>query len=162
MPSKQEKKHLAGVEPFLDPGEQALAALTAQAKGVSAARGTAAGLAGVAGVAASEVLGKKPGKEHVSASDVGLDISAPMAIVLTDRRLITLRTGTPIGMGLGGAIKSLLSAVPISDVESIELSKFGLAKRVELTVRGVTINLECNSGASTDEFAEAFNTLSKQ
>ena len=162
MPSKQEKKHLAGVAEFLEPGEHALAALTAQAKGVSAARGTAGGLGGVAGVAASEVLGKKPAKEHASAADVGLDISAPMAIVITDQRLLTLRTGMPIGLGLGGGIKSLMSAVPVRDVESIETSRAGMAKRVELTVRGITINLECNAGASTDEFAAAFNNLPKQ
>ena len=161
MPSKQEKKHLAGVEEFLEPGEHALAALTAQAKGVSAARGTIAGVGGAVGAAAGEVMGKKPGKEHASASDVGLDISAPMAIVITDRRLLTLRTGTPIGMGLGGGIKSLMSAVPVTDVESIETSRAGMAKRVALTVRGITINLECNTGASTDEFAAAFNDLPK-
>ena len=162
MPSKQEKKHLAGVAEFLEPGEHALAALTAQAKGVSAARGTAAGIAGVAGVAATEVLGKKPGKEHASAADVGLDISAPMALVITDQRLLTLRTGTPIGLGLGGGIKSLMSAVPVTDIESIETSRAGMAKRVALTVRGITINLECNTGAGTDEFADAFRGLRHQ
>jgi len=161
MPSKQEKKHLTGVGQFLEPGETALAALTAQAKGVSAARGTAAGVAGVAGVATSEVLGKKPGKEHASAADVGLDISAPMALVITDQRLLTLRTGTPIGMGLGGGIKNLLSAVPVTDVESIETSRAGMAKRVALTVSGITSNLEYNAGASTDEFADSFNRLPK-
>src|SRR5258705_5676197 len=106
MPSKQERKHLAGVEQFLEPGERALAALTAQAKGVSAARGAAAGIGGAVGAAVSGGVGKKPAQEHASAADVGLDISAPMALVITDQRLLTLRTGTPIGMGLGGGIKS--------------------------------------------------------
>ena len=55
----------------------------------------------------------------------------------------------------------MLSAVPITDVESIETSRFGMAKRVELTVRGVTINLECNAGASTNEFADAFHNIAK-
>jgi hypothetical protein len=161
MPSKQEKKHLAGVAQFLAPGETALAALTAQAKGVSAARGTAAGIGGAVGAAVSGGMGKKPAAEQVSAADAGLDISAPMAIVITDQRLLTLRTGTPIGMGLGGGIKSLMSAVPITDVESIETSRAGMAKRVALTVRGITVNLECNSGASTDEFAASFDNLPK-
>ena len=162
MPSKQEKKHLAGVAEFLEPGETALAALTAQAKGVSAARGTASGVGGAVGAAISGGMGKKPAAEHASAADVGLDISAPMALVITDKRLLTLRTGTPIGMGLGGGIKSLLSAVPVGDIESIETSRAGMAKRVALTVSGITINLESNAGASTDEFKAAFDNLPKQ
>jgi hypothetical protein len=162
MPSKQERKHLAGVEQFLEPGERALAALTAQAKGVSQARGTASGIGGVAGAAVSSKFGKKPAQEHASAADVGLDISTPMALVLTDRRLLTLRTGTAIGMGMGGGIKSLLSAVPVSDVESIETSRFALVKRMELTVRGIVINLETNAGGSTEEFADAFRGLRQQ
>ena len=80
----------------------------------------------------------------------------------TDQRLLTLRTGTPIGMGLGGGIKSLLSAVPVTDIESIETSRAGMAKRVALTVSGITINLESNAGASTDEFKAAFDNLPKQ
>jgi hypothetical protein len=50
----------------------------------------------------------------------------------------------------------------VTDVESIETSRAGMAKRVALTVRGITINLECNTGANTDEFADAFNGLPKQ
>lgn len=162
MPSKQEKKHLAGVAQFLEPGEHALAALTAQAKGVSQARSSTTGVGGVAGAAVGSVLGKKPAKEHASAADVGLDISTPMALVLTDRRLLTLRTSTNIGMGMGGTIKSLLSSVPVSEIGSIETSRFALVKRMELTVRGITINLETNAGGGTDEFAAAFNDLPKE
>jgi hypothetical protein len=157
MPSRQEQKLLSGAEQFLEPGERAVAAITAQAKGVSQARGTAAGVGGVVGAAASTLA--KPGQEHEAAAAAGLEIASPMALVLTDRRLMTLKTGTSIGLGMGGGVKGLMSAVPLAEVESIETKRVGLAKRVELTVRGVVFNLECNVGASTDELATSFREL---
>ena len=157
MPSRQEQKLLSGVEQFFEPGERGVAAITAQAKGVSQARGTAAGVGGVLGAAASTLA--KPGKERDAAAAAGFEIASPMGLVLTDRRLITVRTGTSIGLGMGGGVKSVMSAVPLDEVESIETKRVGLGKRVELTVRGVVFNLECNVGASTDELATSFREL---
>jgi hypothetical protein len=89
------------------------------------------------------------------AQAAGLRVESQMAIVLTGRRLLTLK----VGYTLGGTIKSVqevLSAIPIGEVESIEARRFGLGGLLIVTPRGgEPIKLECQVGRAR-QFAAAF------
>jgi hypothetical protein len=149
--SKQEQKLISGAEPYLESGERILGAVVAQARGRTQATAGGSGLDG-----------KQMGKVRDASDAAGLKIDNPMGLAITDRRLMTLKIGAPIGLGLGGSVKELLSAVPLADVDNIETKRFGLTKVLLLTVRGNEIKLEANAAANTDSIAEAFRQVKPQ
>jgi hypothetical protein len=71
-----------------------------------------------------------------------------MALALTGSRLLVLGITQPIAMGKGRDVKGLVSAAPLTDVESIEVKRLLVGKTVTITVRGVPVKLEV--GASGD------------
>jgi hypothetical protein len=145
MRSAQERKIAEGAAPHLDPGEEILAAI------VAAPRGHTQTVAGSMHLGAAQ-----QGRAHGAAGEAGISLEAPMALAVTQRRLLTLRIGTPIGLGIGGKVKDLMSAVPLSEVDSIEVRRLLLGKKITLTVRGVPIALEANAAANAAGLAEAF------
>jgi hypothetical protein len=145
MRSAQERKIADGAAPHLDPGEEILAAIVAAPRGHTQA------------VAGSMQLGAaQQGRARGAASQAGIRLEAPMALAVTQRRLLTLRIGTPIGLGIGGKVKELMSAVPLAEVDSIECRRLLLGKKVTLTVRGVSIALEANAAANATGLVRAF------
>jgi len=137
-----------GAAPFLEEGEQVLAAL------VVAPRGNTAAVAGGLG------LGEAKREENVAAGgQAGFRLEAPMALALTDRRLLSLAYSNPVGMGVGGKVKDLLDAVPIEQVDAIEVKRLLAGYRITLTIRGVAMKLEAGAGAKAKPLAEAFAGL---
>jgi hypothetical protein len=145
MPSAHEKKFAEGAQPFLEDGERVLATCIAQAKGFS--RMMVSGLD----------LGKREVGRSSAAAEAGeVKVANPMALALTDRRLLTLRISSPIGLGIGGSVKELLSAIPLAEVDSIDVKKIALRQNITITIRGVEIPLETNAKANARGVAEAF------
>ena len=146
--SRQSEKIVKGAQEFLEDGEEVLAALVAAARGHTQA------------VAGSMNLGAhQQGRAGAAAAEAGLQIASPMGVALTQKRLLTLRIGTPIGLGIGGAVKGLLSAVPIADVEAIEVKRLALGYTIALTVRGSRFALEANAASNAPALAEAFERV---
>src|SRR5262249_15528366 len=108
MTSKQQHPLQDGAAAFLEPGEQLLATVVAQARGTAQARTTRGALGGAVGSVVGSVFGK-PGDADRAAADQDLVIRSPMGMALTDRRLVTLEID---GMSKGN-VKGLLSALPI-------------------------------------------------
>jgi hypothetical protein len=61
-----------------------------------------------------------------------------MALAVSQHRLLVFRIGSPLGFGIGGAIKELVGAVPVKEVDRIEVKRLGLGKTVTVTVREPT------------------------
>jgi len=101
--------------------------------------------------------GGKMKKERAAAAEGGLQLTTSMALALTDSRLVVLNASRPSAMGRGGDAKELVSAVPVTEVDSIELKRLVVGKVVIVTIRGVSVNLEAGPGANAkglvDEFA---------
>jgi hypothetical protein len=154
--SKQEDKIIAGVAPMLEAGEQPLAALVAQPKGTT--KGVA-GTGALGAVAGSAMGGNERRNAHEAAEAAGLVLGSPCALVLTNQRLLTVKIGAPIGMGLGGKVKEVLSSVPVADVAAIETKKVALRQNITLHVRGEAIPLEANAAASGEAMASALASL---
>jgi hypothetical protein len=148
MASAHEKKFAEGVQPFLEDGESVVASCIAQAKGFS--RMMVSGLR----LGKSEVRGAS---EAAAAGEVKLD--NPMALVLSDRRLLTVKISAPIGLGIGGKVKELLTAIPLAEVDAIKVKRIALRQNITLIVHGVEIPLEANAKANASVLSEEFLRL---
>jgi hypothetical protein len=153
--SKQESKVIDGVRPLLQPGEEPLVAVVAQPKGTTKA---AAG-AGALGAAGAALGGGERRRAADAAAGAGLVLASPCAVVLTRQRLVTVKIGAPIGLGLGGKVKELLSWVPVAEVAGIDVKKVALRQDITLHVRGESISLEANAAASGPELASTLASL---
>jgi hypothetical protein len=150
--SKHEQKIKDGAQPFLEEGEEILAALIARPRGWTQASAGSAG----PGMLASELGLRKKKQQEDAGEQAGLQLASPMALAITPRRLLVFKTSSPIGMGVGGEIQELVSEAPLSDVDSIELKRLLVGKIVKLRVRGTEIKLEVNAAANAKGLVEAF------
>ena len=153
--SKQETKVMEGMRPHLAAGEEPLVAIIAQPKGTTKA---AAG-AGALGAAGAAMGGGERRAANESAAGAGLVLASPCAVVLTPQRLLTVKIGAPIGLGLGGKVKEVLSSVPIADVAGIDVKKIAMRQNITIHVRGESVALEANAAASANELAATLASL---
>ena len=91
-----------------------------------------------------------------AAEDTGFRIAGPMALVLTDRRLLSFKIGSPIGLGIGGRVKELVGAAPLAQVDSIEVRRLAMGSTITLSVRSTSFVLEANARADSAGLAAAF------
>ena len=138
--SSYEDKIKEQARSYLQPGEQVLAAMIARTRGA-----TQASMGNIAGTV---IGGRKVVQQRRAAEGAGLKLTSPMALVMTDQRLMVLKISPIIGMGKGGDVKELVSHVPAADVDSIEIKRLLVGKVVTVTVRGTPVKLEV--GATGD------------
>ena len=148
MKSRQERKIKESAGPFLEEGEEVLAAIVARPRGWTQA------------MAGSAALGEtQEGRAYAAAGQAGFRLASPMALAVTQKRLLSLGISTPIGLGIGGEVKELVSAAPLGDVDSIEVRRLLLGYRITVTVRGVPFKLEANALAGARALAREFDRL---
>ena len=136
MKSKQEAKVREEARQFLDPGEEVVAAIVARPRGWTQA------------MAGSLHLGsRQQGGARAGAEAAGVELASPMAVAITQTRLLTLELGATVGMGAGGSVKRVMTSVPLAEVDSIEIKRLALGKIVKLTIRGNEFKLEVNAAA---------------
>ena len=153
--ARAEVKIKEGAAPYLEQDEEVLAARVARPRGwtqssASPGGGAAAGLIGGA------LGGKKQQQNVAAAEESGFEITSPMALAVTDRRLICFKISNPVGLGIGGDVKELVSAAPLSEVDSIEVKRLAVGKTVTVTVRGTPFVLEVGAGANAKGVADEF------
>ena len=146
MPASYEDKIKQQGQAHLEDGERVLAAFIAQPRGATIAK--------VGGLARGTVGGRRMTQQRRAAEEGGLKLTTPMALTLTDRRLVVFAVSQPIAMGKGGDVKQLFSDVPRSDVDSIEVKRLLVGKVVIVTVRGSSVKLEVGPGANAKGLAE--------
>jgi hypothetical protein len=149
--SKQEQKVKEEMGPLLDEGEEVRAVLIARPRGwtQTMAGGRTLGVGTAIGRNAQQ-------KARGGAEEAGIQLASPGALVLTQKRLLTVQTGEALGRGIGGSVKEILSAVPLSDVDSIKVKRLLLGYVITLTVQGSEFKLEANAAAGAKPMAEAF------
>ena len=152
--AKAETKIKDGAAQFMEPGEEVVAAMVARPRGWTQANASAGG--GLVPGIVSGGMGRKKQQANVEAAgDAGFELASPMALAVTQKRLICFKISSPIGLGIGGDVKELVSAVPLSDVDSIELKRLAAGKVVNLMIRGTEFKLEVGPGANAKGVAEA-------
>jgi hypothetical protein len=155
--ARAEAKIKDGAAPHLEQGEEVLAAFVARPRGWTQSSASPGGGA-LAGAIGGAIGGKKQQRNVEAAEQSGFEIASPMALAVTDRRLLSLKIGSPIAPGIGGEVKELLSAAPLADVDSIKVKRLGIGKTVTVSVRGTEFVLEVGAGANAKGVAEAFES----
>ena len=153
--ARYETKIKEGAAPFLDSGEEVIAAVMARPRGWTQASASAGGGA-LAGLVGGAIGGKKQQQNIEAGEQAGFELASPMALAVTQRRLLSLKVGSLIGLGMGGKVEGLVSAAPLSDVDSIEVKRLAAGKTITVTVRGVPFVLEVGAGANAKGVAEEF------
>ena len=153
--ARAEAKIKDGAAPYLEPGEEVLAAIVARPRGWTQSNASPGGGA-VAGAIGGVLGGKKQQENRGAAEDSGFEIASPMALAVTNKRLLSLKISNPVGLGIGGDVKELVSAAPLGEVDSIELKRLAVGKTVTVTVRGTPFVLEVGAGANAKGIVEAF------
>lgn len=156
--ARAETKIKEGAAQFLEPGEEVLAAIVARPRGWTQASASAGGGL-IPGLIGGAIGGKKQQKNVAAAEESGFELASPMALAVTQRRLLSLKIGSPIGLGIGGDVKELVSAAPISEVDSIDVKRLAAGKTVTVSVRGVPFVLEVGAGANAKGVAEEFERV---
>jgi hypothetical protein len=145
LPVKAEEKIREGAGPFLQEGEEILAAFVARPRGWTQQN------AGVRGLGSSQAA-----KATAGAEAAGFELASPMALAITDRRLLSFALGATPGMGMGGQIKELAGEAPLDAVDSIEIKRLLMGKVVKVTIRGSEFKLEAGAGANAKGVVDAF------
>lgn len=154
--ARSDAKIKEGAAPFLEPGEEVLAAVVARPRGWTQT-GASSGGGALAGAIGGAIGGKKQQKQEAAAQDAGFELANPTGLAVTQTRLLALEVTAPIGMGIGMKVKGLVSSAPVSEVDSIEVKRLAVGKTVTVTVRGVPFVLEVGAGADTKGVVEALD-----
>jgi hypothetical protein len=140
-----DKKLKEGAQPFLEQGEEVLAAFIARPRGWTQS------------IAGARPLGNaQMGENAAGAAASGFALASPMALAVTQRRLLTLSIGSPIGLGIGGKVKGIAGSAPLAAVDSIEVQRLAAGKTITVTIEGQPFKLEANAAADAKGFVAAF------
>jgi hypothetical protein len=140
-----EDKIREGAQPWLQAGEEVLAAFVARPRGWTQAS-----------AGSLHVGARQQGKAHEGAEAAGFALASPMALAITDRRLLSFAMGAQVGMGVGGGIEELVGHAPLAEVDAIKVKRLLMGKVVEVVVRGESFKLEAGAGANAKGVAEAY------
>ncbi|HEU4980455.1 MAG TPA: hypothetical protein VFT14_04495 [Solirubrobacterales bacterium] len=113
----------------------------AEILGAAFAKPRGATTAGVGGVIPGEIGARWTGKQQKGADAVGIEVGNPGAVAVTPTDLLTMA----VKVSFGGQIKevtAVLSRVPLTDVDSVEVKRVGMAGVMEITAGGSSFKLE--------------------
>jgi hypothetical protein len=136
--------------PFLEDGEEIIASFVAQPRGTTTSK--------VGGLAPQAIGGAWAGKSKKGAEAASLKLANPMALALSDRRLIVFAIETS-AMGKPKAVKELVSSVPVGEVESIQVKRLLVGKTVKVSANGAEAKLEVGAGQDAKGLAEQFERV---
>lgn len=136
--------------PFLEPGEEVLASIVAQPRGTSTAKS--------GGLAPSSIGSAWAGKSTKAGEQAGLALTNPMALAVSDRRVLVFAIETS-GMGKPKAVKELFSSAPVADVDSVAVKRLLVGKVVTVGMSGSEVKLEVGSGQDAKGLASEFERV---
>lgn len=148
--TRQEDKVKSGAAAYLEPGEDVLAAVIARPRGWTMQAG---------GPVTLGIAGRKMGESTAAGASAGLTLASPMALLVTTQRVMVLKIGSPIGMGIGGAVKELVSSLPISAIDEIKVSRLALGKVITVIAGGQEVKLEVNAAADVGGIEDSFTKM---
>lgn len=93
-------------------------------------------------------------KQTKAAEEAGLALGNPGAVALTATSLVTMQ----VKVSMTGEIKEVvevLTTVPLTQVDGLEVKRMGLGGLLRVSARGATVTLE-GKLAALREFAESF------
>jgi hypothetical protein len=143
--SKHQEQIIAAAKGKLD--EEILGAAWAKPRGSTTA---AAG----GGLIASEIGARWAGKQRKGAEAASISVGNPGAVAITATSLVTMKVKVS-AMGAIKEVTDVLSVVPLVDVDSVEVKRFGLTGVMEISAGGSSFKLEGKPG-DMKELADVF------
>jgi hypothetical protein len=138
---------------FLDQDEHVVAAFQAKPRGAGMATSEV-------GAAPVTIGGNWAGKPRDEAAGAGLRVTSPMALVLTDRRIVVFTGKTSAASGKFTEITEVVSSAPFRDVQSIQVKRLLVGKTVSIAMEGGgDVKLEVPAGNDPKGFAERFEQM---
>ena len=123
---------------LLDPDEEILAWVVAQPRGTGVSRGGG-------GLGPQAIGSAWARKSRGGAEGAGLELTTPMALALSQKRLLVFGLETS-AMGKPKAVKGLVSSAPLAEVDSISAKRLLLGKTITVALRGGEVKLEAGAG----------------
>jgi len=93
-------------------------------------------------------------RDNDSADAAGFALTSPMALAITNCRLLSMSMGAQGGMGLGAGVKELVGEAPLSDVDDVKVRRKLMGRQVAVTLRGEKFSIDYGAGAKG--IAEAY------
>jgi hypothetical protein len=134
--------------PFLEDGEEILASIVAQPRGTTTSR--------VGGPAPQAIGSLWAKKSRGGAEKAGLELTNPMALAVSDRRVLVFKTETS-GLGKPKGVKELHSSLPLGEVDSIQIKRLLVGKVVVVHAHGAEAKLEAGAGQDAKGLAAQFD-----
>jgi hypothetical protein len=133
---------------LLDPDEEILALVVAQPRGTGVSRsGGGLGPQAVGSAWAKKSRGR--------AESAGVELPSPMALALSQKRLLVLGLETS-AMGKPKGVTGLVSSAPLSEVDSISVKRLLVGKTITVGLRGGEVKLEAGAGQDAKGLAPQF------
>ena len=134
--SKHQEQIIAAARGKID--EEILGAAWAKPRGATTA---AAG----GGVIVGEIGARWAGKQHKGAQAANISIGNPGAVAITATSLVTMKVKVS-AMGAIKEVTEVLTVVPLGDVGSVEVKRFGLTGVMQISAGGGSFKLEGKAG----------------
>jgi hypothetical protein len=135
---------------FVEPDEEILASVVAQARGTSTARADNLG--------ARMVGDAWTGKSKGGAQKAGLELTSPMALALSQKRLLVFAIETS-GMGKPKGVTGLHSSAPLEEVQAVSVKRLLVGKTMKVELTSGEVKLEIGAGQDAKGFAEQFERV---
>jgi hypothetical protein len=133
--------------PMLEPGEEILASVVAQPRGTTTSR--------IGGVAPQAIGSMWARKSRSGAEAAGLELTNPMALALSQKRLLVFSLETS-ALGKPKSVKQLHSSAPLEEVESISVKRLLVGKTIVVGQRDGQVKHEAGAGQDAKGLANHF------
>ena len=134
------------IETYMQPGEELLEVAIVQGKGMTK-------FLAMGGAAGQAIAGSRRDRKAAEAGDGGdVKLANKMGIGVTSQRLLIFKAGGAMTL----KAQELLTAVPVADVDGMEVGKGAMSKPITITVRGESFEVEAPKASNPQKLVEAF------
>ena len=134
------------IETYMQPGEELLEVAIVQGKGMTK-------FLAMGGAAGQAIAGARRDKKAAEAGEGGdVKLANKMGIGVTSQRLLIFKAGGAMTL----KAQELLTAVPVADVDGMEVGKGAMSKPITITVRGESFEVEAPKASNPQKLVEAF------
>lgn len=142
------------IAPHLEPGESLRCAVMAQGRGMNAAAMAHLGTT-LHAVRAEERAHAMQQGAGAAAGSAGVEVERRMVLAVTDRRFLVFKAGGAFTV----KAQELIGAVPLADVDGIDIAEHKLTKVVTLRIRGAAIEVETARAQPAEQLPAALAAL---
>ena len=133
------------IETYMQPGEELFEIAIVQGKGMTK-------FLAMGGAAGQAIAGSRRDRKAAEEGDGGeVKLANKMGIGVTSQRLLIFKAGGAMTL----KAQELLTAVPVADVDGMEVGKGAMSKPITITVRGESFEVEAPKASNPQKLVDA-------